>query len=487
MDAETWLNIALVLVFILIGGVFAGTEIALVSLRESQVDQLAKQGRRGQRVAQVARNPNRFLAAVQIGVTVAGFFSAAYGASTIAPDIAPAFVSLGLSESAAANVALIVMTLVIAYLSLVLGELVPKRLALQRSSALALTVAPPLDTFATLMRPIIWLLSVSTNVVVRLLGGDPHKTGEQMSEEELRDLVVAHEGLPDVEREILRDVFEAADRTLVEVMRPRHEVVFLEDSLTIAEAIAVASSAPYSRFPVKQEGDVDSILGFVHVRDLFLAGVDPSSPSLEAARHSGSDDAGAHLVDDVPGEPARTVRDLTRRILALPGSNVLLGSMSVMRRERIHIAVVIDEYGGTDGIVTLEDLVEELVGEIHDEHDAVEGDQRPLPGAPTVVPGGLTIEDVADRTGVDLPDGAYETIGGLVLDLLDRTAVVGDSVVVHSSDAAGEESEDGGELGEAHRLTVVETDGHRIVSVRIEHGEDVLTGGDEQSEPALPS
>ena len=128
MDAETWLNIALVLVFILIGGVFAGTEIALVSLRESQVDQLAKQGRRGQRVAQVARNPNRFLAAVQIGVTVAGFFSAAYGASTIAPDIAPAFVSLGLSASAAANVALIVMTLVIAYLSLVLGEL-----ALQRS------------------------------------------------------------------------------------------------------------------------------------------------------------------------------------------------------------------------------------------------------------------------------------------------------------------------------------------------------------------
>ena len=400
---------------------------------------------------------------MQIGVTVAGFFSAAYGASTIAPDIAPLFVTFGLSESAANNVALIVMTLVIAYLSLVLGELVPKRLALQRSSALALTVAPPLDTFATLMRPIIWLLSVSTNVVVRLLGGDPHKTGEQMSEEELRDLVVAHEGLPDVEREILRDVFEAADRTLVEVMRPRHEVVFLDATMTISEAIAIASATTYSRFPVREAGDVDSILGFVHVRDLFLAGVDPSSPSLEAVRRSGDDDAGAHLVADVAGEPARGVRDLTRRILALPGSNVLLGSMSVMRRERIHIAVVIDEYGGTDGIVTLEDLVEELVGEIHDEHDAVEREQRLTPGSPAVVPGGLTIEDVADRTGVELPDGSYETIGGLVLDLLDRTAEVGDSVVV-----GGESAEGDVDPPVPLRLTVVETDGHRIVSVRIE-------------------
>ncbi|WP_135848996.1 hemolysin family protein [Serinibacter arcticus] len=468
MDGETWVNIALVLVFILVGGVFAGTEIALVSLRESQIDQLAKQGKRGRRVAQVARDPNRFLAAVQIGVTVAGFASAAYGASTIAPDIAPLFVTWGLSESLAGTVATLVMTLIIAYLSLVLGELVPKRLALQRSSALALTVAPPLDTFAKAMRPVIWLLSRSTNAVVRLLGGDPTQSGEQMSDEELRDLVVAHEGLPDVERAILRDVFEAADRTLVEVMRPRHEVAFLEADWSIAEAIAFASTAPYSRFPVK-DGDVDSILGFVHVRDLFLAGVDPSDPSLEAARRSGDDDAGATLVDDVAGEPARTVRDLTRRIIVLPGSNVLLPAMSTMRRERIHIAIVIDEYGGTDGIVTLEDLVEELVGEIHDEHDAVVLEQRPVPGAPVVVPGGLTIEDVAERTGVELPDGGYETIGGLVLDLLDRTAEVGDSVLVLAAEQGDDDVVDLGEdevLG--HRLTVTEIDGHRIVAVGIE-------------------
>lgn len=170
------------------------------------------------------------------------------------------------------------MTLVIAYLSLVLGELVPKRLALQRSSALALTVAPPLDTFATLMGrssgcsrcPPTWWYACCKQATLA--------HAQRMSEEELRDLVVAHEGLPDVEREILRDVFEAADRTLVEVMRPRHEVVFLEDSLTIAEAIAVASSAPYSRFPVKQEGD-----GF-HPRLRTCAGPVPGRGRPQFAR-----------------------------------------------------------------------------------------------------------------------------------------------------------------------------------------------------------
>ncbi|MGO1288057.1 MAG: CNNM domain-containing protein, partial [Cellulosimicrobium funkei] len=180
MDSGTWTNIGLVLLFILVGGVFAGTEIALVSLRESQVARIEKQSARGARVAAVARDPNRFLAAVQIGVTVAGFFSAAYGASTLAPDLAPALEDLGLSSGLADTVALVGLTLVIAYLSLVLGELVPKRIALQRSAGVALVVAPPLDRFATLMRPVIWLLSRSTDGVVRLLGGDPSARSEEM-------------------------------------------------------------------------------------------------------------------------------------------------------------------------------------------------------------------------------------------------------------------------------------------------------------------
>ena len=174
MDAQTFVNFGLVLLFVIFGGVFAATEIALVSLRESQLTAMGRKGTRGARVAAVARNPNRFLAAVQIGVTVAGFFSAAYGGSTLAPDLAPYLENLGLGEDAALTMALVVMTLLIAYLSLVLGELVPKRLALQKAADVSLAVAPVLDRFATLMRPVIWLLSLSANALVRLLGGDPN-------------------------------------------------------------------------------------------------------------------------------------------------------------------------------------------------------------------------------------------------------------------------------------------------------------------------
>jgi len=187
MDQYTLVNAGLVLVFVLVGGVFAATEMALVSLRESQLSQLEDQGARGAKVASLARDPNTFLAAVQIGVTVSGFLSAAYGASTLAPDIAPLLATLGLPPGIGETTALVGMTLFIAYLSLVLGELVPKRFALQRAAGLSLLVAPPLSRFASLMRPVVWLLSVSTNAVVRVLGGDPHARSETMSDEELRE------------------------------------------------------------------------------------------------------------------------------------------------------------------------------------------------------------------------------------------------------------------------------------------------------------
>lgn len=397
MDQDTLLNIGLVLVFVLVGGVFAGTEIALVSLRESQVTRLERQGKRGARVAAVARDPNRFLAAVQIGVTVAGFLSAAYGAATLAPDVAPGLEQLGLPEALADDVALILLTLLIAYLSLVLGELVPKRFALQRAATVALAVGPPLDRFATVMRPVIWLLSRSTDAVVRVLGGDPDARTEAMTEEELRDLVIAHEGLPEDERRILHDVFDAGHRTLSEIMRPRGDVSFIAASMELADARRVVGRLPYSRYPVTGE-DFDDVVGFLHVRDLL----------------------------DAP--PSATVADVMRDILLFPATGQLLPTLSTMRRQGVHIAVVVDEYGGTDGIVTLEDLVEELVGDIRDEHD------RPGP-PPTVEEGGvlrvdarMTIEELAEHTGVELPDGAYETVAGYVVDRLGRLAAVGDRV-----------------------------------------------------------
>ncbi|MBB3044117.1 CNNM domain-containing protein [Nocardioides soli] len=417
MDAQTLTNLLLVLAFILVGGVFAGTEIALVSLREGQINALAERGPRGARVARVARDPNRFLAAVQIGVTVAGFFSAAYGASTLAPDFAPVLVDLGLSGAAADTLALILLTLFIAYLSLVLGELVPKRLALQRAAGVSYVVGGPLDRFAVLMRPVVWLLSLSTNAVVRVFGGDPGATAEQLSDDELRFLVDQHEGLADDERKILTDVFDAGDRSLSEVMRPRRDVTFLAADCTVAEATEAALSHPYSRFPVTGTGP-DDIRGFLHVRDLLGA------------------------------DPKRRVRGLTRDIVHLPATNRVLPSLARMRDEGRHIAVVVDEYGGTDGIVTLEDLVEELVGDIRDEYDEAAPET-----APDVVDAGLTIEEFARETGVPLEDGPYETVAGYVMHRLGRLAEIGDAVVV-----------------DGHRLVVTDVDRHRITRVSVRPG-----------------
>jgi putative hemolysin len=204
--SDVWPSIVMVVVFVLIGGAFSGAEIALVSLRESQVRALAESGRRGRAVQKLLADPNRFLAAVQVGVTVAGFFSAAFGASTLAAPVAEWLTGMGVQEGLADTLALVLVTVVISYVSLVAGELTPKRLALQRAEGFSLIVASPLNRIATLSRPVIWLLSKSTDVLVRLLGGDPKVSGESISQEELRDLVAAHESLSSDERRHRRGV-----------------------------------------------------------------------------------------------------------------------------------------------------------------------------------------------------------------------------------------------------------------------------------------
>ena len=422
--SDVWLNIVMVVVFVLIGGVFSGAEIALVSLRESQVRAMADTGRRGQAVQKLLSDPNQFLAAVQVGVTFAGFFSAAFGASTLSEPFAGWLQSRGVSEGVSGTLALVLVTIAISYLSLVVGELTPKRLALQRAEGFSLMVAAPLNALAKLSRPIIWLLSKSTNVLVRLFGGDPKQSGEAISQEELRDLVAAHESLSSDERRLIDEVFRAGEREVREVMTPRTEVGFLDASMTASRAAKQVADSNWSRFPVAGR-DQDDVVGFVHVRDLFL----PNHPAGRAA----------------------TVGDLAREVKRLPGTAGVLTALSEMRRENHHLAIVIDEYGGTDGIVTLEDLIEEVIGEIYDEYDEeVAPDARQLPGGPREVDGLLNLDDFAEVTGLQLPDGPYETVAGYVLAHLGRLPEVGDTVEV-----------------EGRTLSVVELDGRRIARLLV--------------------
>ena len=419
---QIWINVLVVLFFVLLGGFFAAAELALVSLRENQVQRLAESSRRGRRLATLTADPNRFLAAVQVGVTLAGFVSAGFGAAQIAPELAQPLISAGLAEGVAQTLAFIVITVLIAYLSLVLGELVPKRIALQRVEKVALFAAGPIDFIARLFRPFIVALSFSTNLIVRIFGIDPTAGKESISGEELRDLVAGHEELSEDERNLIDDVFEAGERELREVMLPRTEVDFLDASLPVADAVRRVVDQPHSRYPVIR-GSADDVVGFVHIRDIL----DPDASNR--------------------GE---YVSQMCRPVVAFPGSKVVLETLTEMRRDRHHLAIVQDEYGGTAGIVTMEDLVEELIGDIKDEYDVDAMPRQPRVLGQVVVDGLLNLEDFEDETGVVLPDGPYETVAGFLVAALTRLPVVGDTVVEGDNE-----------------FRVVELDGRRISRVSV--------------------
>ena len=438
-----WLNILLIFVFLLIGSVFSGTELALVSLRGSQLEQMEQQDARGARVARIARDPNTFLSSVQIGVTLSGFLSASFGASSIAPYVVPVVTGWGVHAGLASTLTTIALTLIISYCSIVISELVPKRIAMQRTEKIARAVVPAIDMFSTICKPLIWLIAKNTNGIVRILGFDPQQTDTQVSDDELRVLVSSNTNLSKDERMILGDVFDASETSVAEVMRPRADVVFISGDMPLKEAADFVHNEPYSRYPVTGR-DFDDVLGFVHVRDLL----------------------------DVRNRRARTVADVTRPGISLPGTSKLLPSLERLRKKGIHLAVVIDEYGGTDGIVTLEDMTEELVGDIRDEYDLPEEKGSAQSGASAFVngvanvDGGMTIEDFADLTGIELEDGPYETLAGYFLAQTGRMGRVGD--VVHSDDG--------------YDMVVTRVDGRRIETIEVRHREALPSDGSEDDD-----
>jgi len=310
-----------------------------------------------------------------------------------------------LSEGVSKTLALISISIVIAYVSLVFGELVPKRLALFRTEIIALAVAPLIDFTAKVFRPVIWLLSKSTDAIVKIFGIGAKEIRNEISEAELAELVSGHTSLSDEEREIVEEVFAAGDLQLHEIMVPRTEVDFMDVGLSITDAIAVAIEHSHSRYPVTR-GSTDEVIGFLHVRDLL-------NPKI----HSSA------------GE---TILDLVRPVLNLPGTKGVLPALAEMRSKRSHIAVVLDEYGGTDGIITLEVLVECLIGDIHDEYDSEEVEVTPQARTGEFeIDSLISLEDLFDGTGIVLPEGPYETVGGLVMDHLGRIPEPHDSITVN--------------------------------------------------------
>lgn len=389
MERYYWFDLALIFVLLLLNGLFAGSEIALISLREGQLRALERRpGRREQALVRLARDPNRFLGTIQLGITLAGYLASATAAITLAEPLVPSLTAfLG---GAAEVVAITSVTVVLAVVNIVVGELAPKRVAMQNAQRWALAVAIPLDRLASLTKPVVWLMGAATDLVVRIFGGNPNAANEQLSSEELRELVSTHRGLTPEQREMISGALEIQDRVLREILIPRRAVIMLSSDLPTKTARDELSKSGHSRAPVVRSRDLDEVLGVVHLRDLL----DDGTSMTEAAR------------------PA----------LQLPDSLPVSEALQRFKTEREQFAVVIDERGGVAGIVTLEDVLEEIVGEIYDETDRDVLGAKSMPDGSLVLPGSFPIHDLPDLDVeiADLPRGDFTTIAGLALVVLAR-------------------------------------------------------------------
>lgn len=396
---DLWLLVVLVLVLVLVNAAFAGSETALVSLREGQLTKLEERGVAGVALAALARDPNRFLSTVQIGITLAGFLAAGSATTALAAPLADALSALG---GAARPVAIFLVTLALTFVTLVLGELAPKRIALQRAEGWGLAIARPLGLLARISAPAVWVLTRATDVVVRLFGADPHRARQEVSHEELRDLVTTQASFTQEQREIMKGAFEIAERSLREILVPRPNVLAFDVSSDVVDVIGGLVASGHSRAPLYR-GDLDDVAGVVHLRDL------------------------------VAGE-GLALEKLPRPAVVLPETVGVLDALKRLRAQREQLAIVINEHGGTEGIVSLEDLLEEIVGEIYDEFDLdldptdPEGVVRRDDGAISL-PGSFPMHDLADL-GVTLPEGEHATIAGLVLRELGRIPSAGEEVEV---------------------------------------------------------
>ncbi len=383
--SEVLPELGLVLILVIVNAAFAGTELALVSLREGQLQRLENQSATGAVLARLARQPNQFLATIQIGITLAGFLASAAAAVSLAAPLERPLDFLG---SAAGPAAVVIVTLLLSYVTLVFGELAPKRVAMQRAERWGMTMARPLAFLSRLTRPVVWLLSHSTDLAVRVLGADPDRQREEVTAEELREMVAAQMSFTAEQRLIIDGAFEIAERRLDEVLVPRRDVFVLDSEWTCEQALRELSASGHSRAPVAPRRDLDHFVGVVHLRQLLARDERPVSARAAEAP-------------------------------VFPRAVHVLAAMREMQARRVQMAIVANEHGGTEGVVTIEDLVEELVGEIYDETDPDLTTVQHLADGSIEIPGRFPIHDLPD-IGVELPAGDYATVAGLVLDRLGR-------------------------------------------------------------------
>lgn len=395
MDGDLWTQMLVIFLLIGLNAYFAASEMAIVSVRHSRIKPLIDEGSKSAiLVGRFLEEPSKLLATIQIGITFAGFLASAIGAKTLSDGLARMLIGLnipGISGSAT-WISTFIVTSVIALFTLILGELVPKRMALAQSEKIALKVAGSINLFAKVTYPAVKFLTLSTNLVVKLLGGPAKTTGDQITEEEIRLMINVGEEkgiFQETETEMINSIFEFDDTVAKEVMTPRTDIIALSSGATREEILDVIVEENFSRIPVYEES-IDNIIGILYVKDLFTM-----------------------IKNKVEWEVS--LKDIIRPAHFVPEYKKIDELFKEMQKSKTHIAVVIDEYGGTAGIITIEDLLEEIVGNIFDEYDDVVLDYEKIDDNTYIISGMLDIGDVNDILDTDLVEEEFDTISGMLL------------------------------------------------------------------------
>lgn len=391
------MQILVLVILILVNAFFAASEIAFISLNDAKIDIMAKEGnKKAKKIAKMLNEPSKFLSTIQIGITLAGFLSSAFASDAFAEDLAPVLYSAVPSVSLETwkGISIIIITMILSYFTLIFGELVPKRIAMKKSELIAFGSIGVIQLIAVVTSPVVKFLEFSTNIVSKLFGVTGNEE-EVVTEEEIRMMVDVGQEKGTIEpneKEMINNIFEFNDRTVSEIMVPRNEIFALNSNLAMAEAIEeIAEDYKYSRIPVYQE-NMDQIIGILYIKDMLLEQKNKNTK----------------------------IKNIVKDAYFVPDTKNIDELFSEMRKNKKQIAIVIDEYGGTAGLVTMEDILEEIVGDIFDEFDEFENEYEKIDENTYLMDGGIPIYECKKILNIDIPEGDYETLSGYLIDALGR-------------------------------------------------------------------
>ncbi|TLS50974.1 HlyC/CorC family transporter [Paenibacillus antri] len=416
------MEIVILLALIVLNAFFAASEIALISLNDNKIKHMAEEGhKKAMMLQRLLSEPSRFLATIQIGITLAGFMASAFASGSFADDLAYALIAAGVPvpEAALNTFSVVLITLLLSYFTLVLGELVPKRLAMKKAETIAMLAARPLTILSVVSAPFVKLLTLSTNVLVRLFGVDPNADDEQVTEEEIRMMVDVGEergAIQENEKMMINNIFDLDTKTVSDIMTHRTDLAAIPVDATYKDVVRVINEEKYTRLPV-YESSVDNIVGVLHAKDIVQ-----------------------HM--ETCDEESFDLGELLRRPLFVPTSRRIDELFKDFQKHKTHFAVAIDEYGGTAGIVTVEDLLEEIVGSILDEYDEEEDKEIELLDDHTyLIKGEVDLDVVQDVLDIELPTEEYDTLSGFIIGELGTIPTGADRASIERSGYAFEVQE----------------------------------------------